>query len=115
MLSSVDQKLDIIVTSILTDATNLDIEQLEHCITEIQQGVLMNKLKFNGYKTEVIEISNQPHLRPLLNTILTVGIDDVLTSPSAKKLGVTIDNGISLAPYVQALCKSAKSQLFSII
>ena len=93
--------------------TNLAIDQLEQYISEIQQWMLTNKLKLTGNETKFIEISNWPHLLQPSNTTLKVGPDDVLTSPSTKNMGVTLDNEM-LGPHVQALCKSADYQLFRI-
>ncbi len=75
--------------------------------------MLTNKLNLNGNKTELIEISNRPHLNPPSNTTMKLGIDH-LTSPSTQNLIVTFHNKMLVGPHVQALCKSANYQLFYI-
>ena len=72
--------------------------------------MLTTKVKLDGNKTKFIDFQ----LTPSASTIKYHIKGGVLTSPSARNLGVTFDNKMLLGSHVQALCKSADYQLFHI-
>ncbi len=93
---------------------NLALNQLELCISEIKQWMLINKLKPNGNKTEFIKIANGSLTAPTVHTQLRWDTDDVLPTSSAQNLCVVFDSEMSLVPHIQSLCKSANYQLHCI-
>ncbi len=98
------------------DKTNTlsTLHSIEMCIAEIKSWMPANKLKLNGGKTEFLEITKPHPLITSTNPTLRIGSDSVTTSDTAKNLGVTFDNHMSLIPHVQSLCKAANFQLFRI-
>ncbi len=72
--------------------TNLAMNTIENCISEIKHWMLLNKLKVNGKKTGFIQILNSTKSVTTSSLCLWIGLDSVHTSMSATNLGVTIDS-----------------------
>ena len=79
---------------------------LEACVQEIDTWMLLNKLKLNREKTELLLISSLHRARPPL-LHLDVCDERVLTSPKAGNIGVIFDEYLSMVPQVTTMCKSA--------
>ena len=80
--------------------------RLEGCVLEIDTWTLLNKLKLNKDKTELLVISSLPRARPPLSDI-HVCDERVLASTRVGNLGVLFDESLSMVPQVTAMCKSA--------
>ena len=80
--------------------------RLEGCVLEIDTWTLLNKLKLNKDKTELLVISSLHRARPPLSHI-HVCDERVLASPRARNIGVLFDESLSMVPQVTATCKSA--------
>ena len=68
--------------------------RLEACVREIYSWVLLNRLKLNKDKTELLVISSLHRARPPF-------------LHKASKIGVLLDQSLSMVPQVTAICKSA--------
>ena len=84
--------------------------KLEACVQEIDTWMLLNKLKLNREKTEILLISSLHRARTLL-LHLDVCNERVLTSPKAGNIGVIFDENLSIFPQVTAMCKPALHHL----
>ena len=84
----------------------LSKSKLEACVQEIDTWMLLNKLKLNREKTELLLISSLHRARPPL-LHLDVCDERGLTSPKAGNIGVIFDEYLSMVPQVTAMCKSA--------
>lgn len=80
--------------------------RLEACVREIDAWMLLNRLKLNKDKTELLVISSLHLARPTLSNI-HVCDERVLASSRASNIGVLFDESLSMAPQVTAICKSA--------
>lgn len=80
--------------------------KLEACVREIDTWMLLNRLKLNKDKTELLVISSLHLARPALAHI-HVCDERVLASSKASNIGVLFDESLSMAPQVTAICKSA--------
>ena len=80
--------------------------RLEGCVLEIDTWTLLNKLKLNKDKTELLVTSSLHCARPPLSHIYVCD-ERVLASPRAGNTGVPCDESLSLVPQVTAMCKSA--------
>ena len=68
--------------------------------------MVQNRLKLNQEKTEVLVFSSCYRQRPNIHDLTIV--DEVFNcSSTAKDIGVTLDEFLSMAPHVTAGCKSA--------
>jgi len=75
--------------------------------------MLLNKLKLNREKTEILLRSSLHRARTLL-LHLDVCNERVLTSPKAGSIGVIFDEHLSIFPQVTAMCKPALYHLRKI-
>ena len=80
--------------------------RLEAGVQEIDTWMLLNRLKLNKDKTELLVISSVHRDRPPLSHIDVVE-ERVLASPKASNIGVLFDESLSMVPQVTAICKSA--------
>ena len=63
-------------------------------------------LKLNDDKTEVIVVSGKNHRNEQLNTVIKIGDIEIAPTKSARNLGVTIDNMLSLEDHIDKLCRT---------
>lgn len=80
--------------------------KLEACVREIDTCMLLNRLKLNKDKTELLVISSRNLARPALS-LIHVCDERVLASSRASNIGVLFDESLNMAPQVTAICKSA--------
>ena len=88
--------------------------KLEACVREIDTWMLLNRLKLNKDKTELLVISSLHLARPALAHI-HVCDERVLASSKASNIGVLFDESLSMAPQVTAICKSAFYHLRKLV
>ena len=86
--------------------------RLEACVLEIDPCILLNKLKLNKDKTELLVISSVHGARPALSDI-HVCDERVLSSSTAGNIGVLFDESLNTVPQVTAMCKSALARILS--
>jgi hypothetical protein len=81
-------------------------EHVEDCVRDIKLWMLSNLLQLNDKKTEILLITS-PHLRHKVDiTSLHIGEADVSFSASARNIGVTFDNSLSMEAHVTTVCRS---------
>ena len=80
--------------------------RMEKCILELGNWLMLNKLKLNSGKTELILVHSRYHLMPPLNYIM-VGKEKIVPTVSARNLGVIFDEWIKLGEHINGICKSA--------
>ena len=74
------------------------LEQIERCISDIKNWMLINKLKLNGDKTEFLQVHSLcGNTAETLSTIINIGDDTVKPSDMVKNLGVVCDNDLPLS------------------
>jgi hypothetical protein len=87
------------------------LSKLSQCINEVQQWMLVNKLKLNQDKTEFIIIASSHHHHLLQNTDLLLDNDTIRPSSSVRNLGVVFDKCMSMTDHVTAISKSVNYHL----
>ena len=89
---------------------------MEACVRDIDPWMVQNRLKLNQEKTEVLVFSSCYRPRPNIHDLTIV--DEVVNCSSTAKdidqIGVTLDESLSMAPRVTAMCKSAFFHLRNI-
>jgi hypothetical protein len=90
------------------------VVRMEDCIEDVRKWMVMNKLKLNDDKSELLVItpSRQTH-KCNLNQI-KMGDCDVTASESIRNLGIMFDNTMSMKPQVNAVVKQTNYQLRSV-
>ena len=86
---------------------------LEDCVKDIDLWMLINKLKLNSGKTEIIVFSSSYRPRPALENRV-IASDTVGCSTTAKNILVMFNNSLSMLPHVTAVCKSSFFHLRNI-
>ena len=86
---------------------------IERCIQDVQQWMVVNKLKLNGDKSELLVLTARHRPPPPLDSIL-IGADIIEASKSAKNIGVWLDNVLSMDVQINNICKTAFFHLRNI-
>ena len=87
--------------------------KIKACVTDINSWMIINKLKMNSNKTEILGFSSSHRPRPALD-FLDIVSENVRCSTTARTIGVTFSNSLSMAPRVAAVCKSSFFHLRNI-
>jgi hypothetical protein len=90
------------------------ISQLEQCVNSVKSWMTANRLKLNGGKTEILHITSKFIRSSSAVDSFTVGSDCVQTVSSARNLGVTFDNLLSMTSHVNNICRAANFALYKI-
>ena len=80
--------------------------RVEDCVSAICRWMNLNELKLKHHKTEVILIHSKYRPGPSFQS-LRVGDQNVAATSSARSLGVTFDEHMSLNVHVSSICKSS--------
>ena len=112
-LSADDTPLYISFKTCCTNDMELSKTRVEACVRAIDLSMVPNRLKLNQEKTEVLLFSSPYRPRPNIRD-LTIVDEVVNCSSTAKDIGVTLDESLSMAPHVTAVCKSAFFHLRNI-
>ena len=87
---------------------------IESCIQGVQQWMVVNKLKLNGDKTELLVVTARHRSPPPPLHSILIGADIIKASKSAKKFGVWLDSVLSICVQINNICKAAFFDLGSI-
>ena len=80
--------------------------RVEVCLRELNQGMLLNNLRLNNDKTELLVLHTKYRPKPPLDSI-TVGDATVEPTSSARNIGAIFDDTMSFEEHVNDLCKTA--------
>ena len=86
---------------------------IEQCVRDIDNWMVINKLKLNQDKTEVVLISSRYRPRPPLDS-LQIGNVTVVPSSSARNLGVIFDKCFNFEDHINSICKSSHYHIRNI-
>ena len=90
------------------------VTQLENCVNKIQNWMVINKLKLNADKTELLLIAS-PYWRDRVEwPLFHVRTTHIVASPSARNMGAKFDGYMSMHDQVNSLCSSAFFHLRNI-
>ena len=90
-------------------ATNL--KRLEIAISHISTWMRDNRLKLNSSKTEFLVIGSEKNRKKAQVDSIKVDNDRVTASESAKNLGLTLDQTLSLEKHISGVVKSCRYHL----
>ena len=79
--------------------------RVEVCMRELNQWMLLNNLRLNNDKTELLVLLAKHRPKPPLDSI-TVGDATVEPTSSARNIGAIFDDTMSFAEHVNDLCKT---------
>jgi hypothetical protein len=90
------------------------VARMEACVHDIRTWMQQNKLKLNDDKTELIVITSSRQTHKVSIKTIRIGDCDVHASTTAKNLGATFDDTMSMNQHVTALIRSCNAQLRTI-
>ena len=91
----------------------LVVSNIERCVLEIDHWMLVNRLKLNKDKTELLVVSAKHLPMPIVQEIFVVG-ETIRSSQKARNIGVTFDNQVLFNDYVASICKSSFYHLCNV-
>ena len=106
-----DTQLYLTFDSFKPEETSSALSSMEHCITDIKEWVLQNKLKLNGPKTEFLQFLPDDGSGKL---VITIGEDSIGTSDNVKNLGVLSESDFAFSDHITSIINAANFQLFHL-
>ena len=92
---------------------DLAVSNIERCVHEIDHWMLINRLKLNKDKTELLVISAKHLPRPTLQEISVVN-ETICSSQKARNIGVIFDHHFRFNERIASICKSSFYHLRNI-
>ena len=80
-------------------------ERIEACIADFRSWMYDNKLKLSQDKTKLIVITPYQQSKKVDIDIIQVGDCDIKPGQSARNLGATFDDHMTLQPHVSSITK----------
>ena len=87
-------------------------QRIEDCLADIRTWMLLNKLKLNEDKTELLIIHSR--YRPSSVFSLNCGHDIIIPSDLVRIIGVIFDKNMTMIPQINSVCKGAFYHLRNI-
>ena len=97
------------------DQLDAAVCRVQGCVDDVKRWMTCNKLKLNDEKTEILLIhpKNKP-LPPSAPSSISIGNSDITLSSSARNLGVTFTDTLSMDKHITNICRSAYTELRKI-
>ena len=92
---------------------DLAVSNIECCVHEIDHRMLINRLKLNKDKTELLVISAKHLPRPTLQEISVIN-ETICSSQKARNIGVIFDHHFRFNEHIASICKSSFYHLHNI-
>ena len=88
---------------------------IEQCVRDLDNWMVINKLKLNQDKTEVVLISSRYRPRPPLDSLQIGNVTvTVVPSSSDRNLGVIFDKCFDFEDHIKSICKSSHFHIRNI-
>jgi hypothetical protein len=81
--------------------------KMEACIAEVRCWMAQNFLRLNDSKTEVLVIGSAHTMKHFNTLSLKIGNEEILSTASAKNIGVVFDQNMAMDKQVNNICSSA--------
>ena len=86
---------------------------IEMCVQEINNWMILNGLKLNEEKTELLLLSLRYRPSPSLECV-RVGGETIQPSSSVRNLGVILDPSVDMEDHIKKICKTCHFHLTNI-
>ena len=90
------------------------VKQLEDCIAEIRGWMINRMLKLNDNKTEMVIYMSQYHLNKHGRFDMSIGNSTISPVECVSKLGVKIDQHLTMDKQVTAVCKACNFHIYRL-
>ena len=81
-------------------------ECLQSCVTEFRSWMIVNQLKVNDDKTEILLVGSKFSQKKRSNISFNVGNETVYSSEKVKNLGVIFDNSLTMCEFINSKCSA---------
>lgn len=81
-------------------------ESLQSCVSEFRNWMIVNQLKVNDDKTEILLVGSKYHLKKRSSISFNVGNETVYSSKQVKNLGVIFDNSLTMCEFINSKCSA---------
>ena len=85
--------------------SQISLEKLENCISELRQWMKDNFLKLNDLKTEFL-VLNSRRMKPVDEKSIVIGEESVCAVQSARNIGAVIDKNLTMEAQVSNVCRN---------
>ena len=89
-------------------------DSLSDCLTDVSAWMVVNKLKLNENKTEVIVTGTPSNVQAVNLSSLKICGQEIHTTSTVKNLGVLLDSGLSMDKHISHLRKTCYHELRKI-
>ena len=90
------------------------VSSIQSCIRDLQNWMLMDKLKLNPEKTEFLILGTRQQLEKVITSHLVVGESRICSSTKVKKLGSWFDPNLDMISHINNICSSSFYYLYNI-
>ena len=90
------------------------VTEIETCVSAIRNFMLINQLKINDNKTEIVIIGSRQQLSKLPDIHIKIGSINVQPIDTVTNLGVTLDSKMTMNNHINRVCRNANYQLIKI-
>jgi hypothetical protein len=81
--------------------------KMEQCIRDIRTWMASNFLRLNDSKTEVLLIGSKHILKKVPGSELHIGNDNIVPTNTARNIGATFDDTLSMTDHISHMCRGA--------
>ena len=90
------------------------VSSIQSCIRDLQNWMLMDKLKLNPEKTEFLIRGTRQQLEKVITSHLVVGESRICPSTKVKNLGSWFDPNLNMISHINNICSSSFYNLYNI-
>ena len=96
------------------DDLDICIKKTQDCLVDIKIWMTRNMLKLNDEKTEILFIASPYFKKKIPCRIIFVATTEVTPAHTARNIGVTFDDEMSMSSHISNVCKAATFHLRNI-
>ena len=90
------------------------VSSIQSCIRDLQNWMLIDKLKLNPDKTEFLILGTRQQLEKVITSHLVVGESRICPSTKVKNLGSWFDPNLNMISHINNICSSSFYYLYNI-
>ena len=90
------------------------VSSTQSCLRDVQNWMLMDRLKLNPDKTEFLILGTRQQLEKVITSHLVVGESRISPSTKVKNLGSWFDPNLDMISHINSICSSSFYYLYNI-
>jgi len=85
---------------------DLQLQNMQNCLEDIRNWMVVNKLKLNDSKTEILVITSRHNSKYTESIRIQIGEETIIPKQTARNLGAHLDNHLSMLNQVNSVTRS---------